>query len=1222
MCVGHAHARVWHVDFRSITLTPTGTNWDSAFPTIQQGIDAAANDGGGEVWVRWGRYSEQRFALVDSADAGSLVLRDGVELYGGFRGDETVRTDRDWVEFPTIIDGATSRLGFLPAHHVVFAAPQSRIDGLIIEGGETLPVNALNGWGAGLLALEATGFTMAHCTIRFNTASSGGGAFIFSGTDITLLNNRVHENFAAVSGGGVHCIGGADVRIINTVIDRNEADRNSPSSSFGGGIVCEQGAQVDVWHCTIWDNIAPNGNAAAILSQSNATFRNSILWSLETLEIAEGGLASLSISSSVVKGGFNGANNIAVNPQLASPARGDFLLRTDSPCIDAAQVAGQPLEASADREGIARPQRGAPDIGAHELPFIAHVDNATVRPVQDGLAWDTAFDTIQEAIDDIAAKGGGEVWVARGNYGEDRTGTRADGALQMRSGVDVYGEFACFERYRSARRFPDLLERDPILTVINGAAARGGSPAFHVVVAAANSMLEGFRITGGVADGTAAADKNGAGLYVDDDTFRLTRCQVDANRAVGTGGGAYWSGSGRWDRVAFTNNMADDGGGIAFVNGGDAIVSNGFFIGNAAADDGGGVFATSTDVLLRHCAIIDNSASLGGGILTGFAADLTFANGILRDNNGGQANSSLGTIRIRHSNRVGTGGEDNINESPRFYSNEFPYDLRLEENSPSIDRGNIDDSPGHDASGRARMRRVAPDHGPHEMRPVIYVDLDNDAAPVRDGTSWARALTFLQDGVDAATVLRGADLWVAEGVYREQRSSDVDGVDTGSLRLARDVHLYGGFANGETSAIARDIRSRVTTISGLGVRGGANATHTILGANFAIVDGFTIRDGAAQSNVPHRDGGGVWNDRASMTLRNCLLRGNVATDRGAGVFNMFSDLRMENVVVADNRAGEGAIANDRAWFTARHLTVADNIGTPGAFLFDDSEGFIGNSILWFNGAPSFTIDAQSTVEVGASNVQDGFVGNGNIVATPLFENRGTLNYRLSNVSPGIDAGSAKFGLSVDADESLRPGGLAFDMGAYEAPDSDRDGILDSIEGTGDPDRDGLPNYLDPDSDGDGILDLIEGAGDTDGDLIPDFLDLDSDGDGISDEDEGAGDVDGDDIPNFRDLDSDGDTLSDRDETTIHLTNPYAADSDMGGLNDAFELDAGTNPLDGSDDLTTLDVNGDNQLNASDIQIVINAVLGINTPFNTDTNRDGVTNASDIQLTILAVLGLL
>lgn len=65
-------------------------------------------------------------------------------------------------------------------------------------------------------------------------------------------------------------------------------------------------------------------------------------------------------------------------------------------------------------------------------------------------------------------------------------------------------------------------------------------------------------------------------------------------------------------------------------------------------------------------------------------------------------------------------------------------------------------------------------------------------------------------------------------------------------------------------------------------------------------------------------------------------------------------------------------------------------------------------------------------------------------------------------------------------------------------DTDEDGIPDSVEGTDDRDRDGLPNHMDADSDADGLPDSAEGAVDADGDGVPNFLDTDADGDGVPD----------------------------------------------------------------------------------------------------------------------------
>ena len=55
----------------------------------------------------------------------------------------------------------------------------------------------------------------------------------------------------------------------------------------------------------------------------------------------------------------------------------------------------------------------------------------------------------------------------------------------------------------------------------------------------------------------------------------------------------------------------------------------------------------------------------------------------------------------------------------------------------------------------------------------------------------------------------------------------------------------------------------------------------------------------------------------------------------------------------------------------------------------------------------------------------------------------------------------------------------------------------------DPDNDGITNSKDLDDDNDGILDSVEGTGDIDGDGIPNKLDLDSDNDGCFDSREGG-----------------------------------------------------------------------------------------------------------------------
>jgi hypothetical protein len=163
-----------------------------------------------------------------------------------------------------------------------------------------------------------------------------------------------------------------------------------------------------------------------------------------------------------------------------------------------------------------------------------------------------------------------------------------------------------------------------------------------------------------------------------------------------------------------------------------------------------------------------------------------------------------------------------------------------------------------------------------------------------------------------------------------------------------------------------------------------------------------------------------------------------------------------------------------------------------------------------------------------------------------------------------------------------PFGVATRAGAFQYrdfADTDRDGIADCVEGTGNPDGDSRANLNDTDSDGDGIADRAEAIGpadqptvsaacggvsfaiaDTDGDGAPDFLDLDSDNDGISDRFEGPSDMDMDGRPNYRDLDSDGDGAAEANDNCPSSPNANQADVDSDGVGDVCDFDSDNDGL--------------------------------------------------------------
>ncbi len=168
-----------------------------------------------------------------------------------------------------------------------------------------------------------------------------------------------------------------------------------------------------------------------------------------------------------------------------------------------------------------------------------------------------------------------------------------------------------------------------------------------------------------------------------------------------------------------------------------------------------------------------------------------------------------------------------------------------------------------------------------------------------------------------------------------------------------------------------------------------------------------------------------------------------------------------------------------------------------------------------------------------------------------------------------------------------------------ATDTDDDGMPDGWEAAnglnpleddsgGDADGDGLPNGAeqsagtDPrteDTDGDGLGDGLEVESgmdplvpDTDGDGMPDGWEVANGLDPLVDDSEG--DADGDRLPNRTEYglgtaanlpDTDGDGLDDWTEHVALGTNPLATDTDADGLGDAWEAEAGTDPLSGMRD---------------------------------------------------------
>ena len=176
---------------------------------------------------------------------------------------------------------------------------------------------------------------------------------------------------------------------------------------------------------------------------------------------------------------------------------------------------------------------------------------------------------------------------------------------------------------------------------------------------------------------------------------------------------------------------------------------------------------------------------------------------------------------------------------------------------------------------------------------IIYVDVNNPG-PTYDGTSWGTAFANIRQGVNAAVA--GDVMFVADDI---QTPPSTIGLPV--VTMKDGVDMYGGFQGiaGEVSILNRgDPFVFKTRLDG----SFNSALHTVVGANNAFFDGFTVTGGSADGANFY--GGGMFNSGVSnLIINKCDFYSNYAIyGGGMANYNGSTNLTISNSILHDNHA--------------------------------------------------------------------------------------------------------------------------------------------------------------------------------------------------------------------------------------------------------------------------------------------------------------------------------
>ncbi|MBE7641096.1 T9SS type A sorting domain-containing protein [Salegentibacter sp. BLCTC] len=983
------------------------------------------------------------------------------------------------------------------------------------------------GGGGGMHNSYESSPVLTNTTFSGNTATSGGGMYNFVDSSPVLTNAIFTDNNASNYGGGMMNDNESDPMLTGVTFTGNNATHD------GGAIYSSSQSNLTLTNVIIWQNQADGNSSTTSASIYNTNLASAnISFSL----IANSGGSGLDWDNAI---GTDNNNNIDADPQFVNRSDPNGLdnifgtnddgltLEATSPAINAGDNSAIPSGLTTDLAGNNRIfNLDVVDMGAYEYQGekeepISPDENKILYVKkggagnQSGDSWSNAIPELREALNWAVGNwstedGNLQVWVAEGTY----LPTSETTPFRLIENLSLIGGFEGTEEDPSERDIsghPSILSGD---VNESGTADAGDAHIIVLIPGITNGVtIDGFIFESGYADGGSTGDRTGAAIDNNGSNTILNSIFRD-NHAVG--------------------NASNGIGGAVISFGGELSFINTLFYNNTSTSGGGAISAENGTVRFINSTLANNESPKGGAINI-WAGNVIAINSIFYNNSGTNGNMNddggSGMGSAEHSlffnetagntgdipDGITDGGNNLFNTNPVF-TNEENGNYSLLNTSSAINAGSNSyfgmGEPAEgiiiDLAGNDRIYNSGTvDMGVYEFQgePIIVPTPDEDnilyvnknvSSGNGSGDSWENAIPQLEDALfwssqtnDPAWATTPLQIWVAEGIYYpDEGRNSMDNDRNTTFQLITGVQIYGGFQGNEDKLSDRDWQGNETILSG-NIDGDntitGNSYHVVNGTgadNTAILDGFTITGGNADSSYPDNGGGGVFINNSSQSssprLSHLQIVKNEADNIGGGIYSYNSSFTLFNVEVSENKASygggiyltvghpkllnvgiygnsarrDGGGINNTDEITLTNVSIYSNSsGGDGGGLYNTGDTNIQNSILWGNTAGGTGNQIHTDAFYGSvpiytnSLVQDNDLtgtGIGNLdgsayTSEMIFANFSSGDYTLAAGSSAINAGGNQVytdaGGDLQNDKDLagssRLDAVIIDLGAYE-----------------------------------------------------------------------------------------------------------------------------------------------------------------------------------------------